>query len=120
LFDAISASQAEAERAGQADRLLLPSEHVLLCMVDLCTRDASEAEWADLAARSQATSVEQELIEVVEMAARALGRRGHIERARRMLDQALALAEKIPNVMEKRLAQAQTQWRAGATVSRAG
>jgi len=36
-----------------------------------------------------------------------------------MLDEALALAEKIPNVMGKRLAQAQARLQAGASISHA-
>ncbi|HEY7376256.1 MAG TPA: AAA family ATPase, partial [Polyangia bacterium] len=120
VFDAITASQVEAERTGRADGLLAPTERVLLRLVDLCTREATEEEWADLRERARTTSVEQEPIEIAEMAARALARRGQRAGARQMLDDALALAEKIPNVMEKRLAQAQAQWRAAAAISRAG
>ena len=58
-------------------------------------------------------SIEQEPIEVAEMTALAFARRGQIERARRWLDEALALAERIPNVMEKRLKQTQALWQTG-------
>ena len=54
------------------------------------------------------------------MTALALGRRGEVDRARRVLDEALALAEKIPNVMERRLRQTQALWQAAGSVSRAG
>ena len=47
------------------------------------------------------------------MTALAFARRGQIERARRWLDEALALAERIPNVMEKRLKQTQALWQTG-------
>ena len=122
LFDAISAMHAEAERTGNTDAALIPSERVLLTLIDLCTRDASDAEWAELQARARTDAYESEAVEVVEMTALTLAKRGKIDQARRTLDEALALAEKIPNVMGKRLAQAQAMLRAdaGATVSRAG
>jgi tetratricopeptide (TPR) repeat protein len=119
LLDEITAIQSEAERSGDAESLLFPPEQVLLRLVDLCTRDASEAEWADLRARSQAASIEQEPIEVAEMMALALGRRGHIDQARRVLGEALTLSETIPNVMAKRLTQALTRLQPGAIVSHA-
>ena len=48
LVDEITAIQTEAERTGDAESLLIPSEQVLLRLVDLCTRDATDAEWTDL------------------------------------------------------------------------
>jgi tetratricopeptide (TPR) repeat protein len=119
VIDEMLAYQADAERAGKSDSLLIPSEQVLLRLVDLCTREATDAEWAELHARSQSASMEQEPIEVAEMAARAFVRRGQMEHARRMLDEATARAQKIPNMMETRLAQARASLQAGA-VSRAG
>jgi tetratricopeptide (TPR) repeat protein len=119
LLDEITAIQTEAHRTGDAESLLFPPEQVLLRLVDLCTRDATDAEWADLRTRSEAASIEQEPIEVAEMMALALGRHGHIEQARRMLGEALTLSEKIPNVMAKRLTQAMTRLQAGAVVSHA-
>jgi eukaryotic-like serine/threonine-protein kinase len=120
VLAAIAASQAEAERTGNAEGLLLPSEQVLLRLVDLCTKEATDTEWKDLEARARSASVEQEPIEIAEMTALALGRRGQVDRARRMLDEALALAEKIPNVMERRLRQTQARWQANGSLSRAG
>jgi len=120
LVDELTAMQAAAERAGDAESQLFPPEQVLLRLVDLCTREATEAEWTELDARSRAASIEQEPIEVAEMTALALGRRGDVDRARRVLDEALALADKIPNVMERRLRQTQALWQAGGSISRAG
>ena len=93
LVDEITAIQKEAERTGDAESLLFPPEQVLLRLVDLCTRDATDAEWTDLEERSRTASIEQEPIEVAEMTALAFARRGHIDRARRRLEEALALAE---------------------------
>jgi ATP/maltotriose-dependent transcriptional regulator MalT len=113
FIDDISAYSSEAKRQGDAEAQMLPSEQVLFFLVDLCTREATAAEWEDLRARAGTASVEQEPIEVAEVAALALGRTGQTELARRMLDDALALARKIPNVMEKRLRQSQEQLQAG-------
>jgi len=110
LVDEISAIQTNAEKTGDAESLLFPPEQVLLRLVDLCTRDATDAEWTDLEERSRTASIEQEPIEVAEMTALAMGRRGQIDRARRRLEEALVLAEKIPNVMETRLKQSQALW----------
>jgi hypothetical protein len=44
-----------------------------------------------------------EQIEVVEMAGLAVARRGRLDEARQMATTAVALAEKIPNVMLERL-----------------
>ena len=53
------------------------------------------------------------------MTALTFARRGEIDRARQILDEALALAEKIPNVMGKRLAQAYARLHGGSAVSHA-
>jgi len=119
LFDTITAIQAEARQSGTGDGLFGPNENVLLTLIDLCTREASDEEWAALHTRARTDSLESELVEVVEMTALAFARRGRIDRAREMLDEALALAEKIPNVMGKRLAQAQARLQAGASISHA-
>jgi Flp pilus assembly protein TadD len=47
--------------------------------------------------------VEQEPLEVLELMALAALRRGEPQEARRLIDQALQLAARIPNVMEPRL-----------------
>jgi hypothetical protein len=110
VVERIAASQAEAERAGQSETLLLPSERVLLDLVSLCTstREATDEAWRALRARADAASVEQELIESREMSALALLRGGRADEAREQLAEALRLAEKIPNVMRRRLDRDQT------------
>jgi tetratricopeptide (TPR) repeat protein len=120
LYDELVASQAEAERAGETEALFLPSERVLLTLVDLCTRDASDADWKELRARANESSMEQELIEVVEMTGLALGRRGRLEEAREALNESLVLSAKIPNVMERRLRRSQIRGQTGGPVSRTG
>ncbi|MGK4008703.1 protein kinase [Sorangium sp. So ce1036] len=102
-ISAIWTKQAIAIRDGRPDGLMLPSEEVLACMVDLMTREASDAEWDELDKASALHSVGQERIEVIE--ARALWdyRRGRLEDSRRHLDRAIELAARIPNVMGARL-----------------
>jgi eukaryotic-like serine/threonine-protein kinase len=120
VFDDITAVLVEAERTGDQESVLLPSEQVLLRLVDLTTREATEAELADLESRARAASVEQEPIEIAELMALALSKHGQPDRARRKLDEALALAQKVPNVMEKRLRQTEERLQAAGIVSRAG
>jgi tetratricopeptide (TPR) repeat protein len=112
-FEEIASGQREAERLGQSEGLLAPSERVLLSVVDLCTRDGSAAEWAELRALSEKASVEMEQIEVAEMAALALARGGRMAEARGMAELAVALSEKIPNVMAKRLRRMQAEANVG-------
>ena len=87
----------------QSGTELLPSEEVLFSLVELATREASPEEWRALQARSDAHSVEQEPLEVLEVQALARRRRGEREEALRILQEALARAARIPNVMWGRL-----------------
>jgi hypothetical protein len=87
----------------QSGTELLPSEEVLFSLVELATREASPEEWRSLQARSDAHSVEQEPLEVLEVQALARRRRGEREEALRILHQALERAARIPNVMWGRL-----------------
>jgi tetratricopeptide (TPR) repeat protein len=109
VYDDITAAQAEAEQAGQSEKLLLPSERVLLTLVDLSTRDAGREEWQALRARADADSVEQELIEVVEMSGLAALRLGLVELGRAQIAEARRLAERIPNIMGNRLSRHDAQ-----------
>ena len=99
----IREQQAEASAKGQTDMLMAPAEEVLCSMVELSMGDAEASAWDELEARSARCSVGQEQIEVLESCALAALRRGRAERARRKLEQALVLASRIPNVMDKRL-----------------
>jgi eukaryotic-like serine/threonine-protein kinase len=120
LHDALTKLQADAKAAGDRETLFVPSERVLLSLVDLCTRDATPEEWKELRARAESASVDQELIEVTEMTALAIERRGRRNEAWPILGEALALAAQIPNVMERRLRQTQARWQAAGSVSRTG
>jgi tetratricopeptide (TPR) repeat protein len=97
--EAVAKAQLENRTAG----LLPPSEAVLLSMVDLGTREASEGEWDALIARSEIDSIEQEPIEVWEMRARAARRSGRVEEARRCIDTARSLAGRVPTLFDARL-----------------
>jgi hypothetical protein len=76
---------------------------VLLSLVDLATRPASAEEWQALQARSDACSIEQEVLEVLEVQALARLRQGERQEALRLLDEALRRAESLPNIMRPRL-----------------
>jgi hypothetical protein len=121
LYDKISAAQAEAERVGQSEGLLVPSERVLLSLVDLSTRDSTVEEWQRIRRAAEASSIEMEQIEVAEMAARTMFRHGHIAEAQEVAGLAMALGVKIPNVMAKRLARLEGEVSGGAaTIAHAG
>ncbi|WP_239014278.1 serine/threonine-protein kinase PknK [Archangium violaceum] len=79
------------------------SEEVLVSLVELATREASAEEWLALGRRSDACSVEQEPLEVLEVQALARWRRGERKEALRLMDEALARAARVPNIMGKRL-----------------
>jgi tetratricopeptide (TPR) repeat protein len=82
---------------------LSPSEDVLLGLVELATRMASPEEWRELQGRSDACSVEQEPLEVLELQAVARRRRGEHEAPVLLLEEALRRAARIPNLMRARL-----------------
>jgi len=83
-----------------------PAEEVLADMVELATRDAGADEWERLLSRSASHSVEQEPIEVREARGLAALRAGQPEAARRALEEALRLAEGIPNLLAPRIRRA--------------
>ncbi len=103
LLTKIEAAIERARQQGRENGLFAPSDEVLAAMVDLATREASEAEWNTLLERSGRESVEQEPIEVVEMRALWALRNGRNEEARRCFESALTLAQRIPNLMSQRL-----------------
>ncbi|AUX43334.1 serine/threonine protein kinase [Sorangium cellulosum] len=103
IIEAIRAQQARASAAGREGMEMAPSEEVQWSMIDLATRDASDAAWDELEERSARHSVGQEQIEVIEARARALTRRGRREEAQAALARAIEVAGRIPNVMRERL-----------------
>jgi tetratricopeptide (TPR) repeat protein len=80
------------------------SESVLLSLVELATRPATPEEWQALQERSEACSMEQEPLEVLEVMALSRLRRGERQEAIRLLEEALRRAERLPNIMGPRLA----------------
>ncbi|WP_232537156.1 serine/threonine-protein kinase PknK [Cystobacter fuscus] len=92
--------QALAERPGTA---LSSSELVLFSVVEMTTRPTSPEEWQTLQASSDACSMEQEPLEVLEVQALARLRRGECQAAVALLEEALRRAEHIPTIMRPRL-----------------
>jgi len=95
--------QSRAIEEKRTGAVFLPSEAVLLDMVELATRAAPAEEWKQLELRSQQHSGDQEPIEVMEMWGLAAMRRGNWAEAAGRFEQALKLAAQIPNVMEQRI-----------------
>ncbi|AGP38841.1 serine/threonine-protein kinase PknK [Sorangium cellulosum] len=103
IIETIRAQQAKAIAAGRGGPEMAPAEEVLWSMIDLATRDATDAEWDELEGRSARCSVGQEQIEVIEARARARSRRGRHAEGKAALARAIEAAERIPNWMRERL-----------------
>lgn len=96
----VEATAAAEHRAGAR---LPASDRILAEMVELSVAGAGPERWADLCARSRVDSVEQEAIEVQEAHALAALRAGRAAEADSAVRQALALVDRIPNVMRPRV-----------------
>jgi tetratricopeptide (TPR) repeat protein len=96
---------ARARAAALRGALFGPSETVLCDLVDLATRPGPPPAdaWAALLRRSASHSVEQEAIEVAELHGLALLRAGLREEGRAALRDALALCDRIPNLLRRRV-----------------
>ncbi|AKT36685.1 protein kinase domain-containing protein [Chondromyces crocatus] len=103
IFEKILAHQEAARELGRMDALLLPSEEVLLDMIDLATRTPDAAAWDELHARSERLSVGQEQVEVLEARAIAALRHGRLDLALDAHMIACAAAARIPNAMRLQL-----------------
>lgn len=103
LLEEVAEAVAKARAQGRDGAELAPSDQVLFDAVELATRDAGPAEWQKLRERSREQSVEQEPIEVAELAGLSLLRQGYVAEAVAQLREALALAARIPNVMDDRV-----------------
>ena len=82
---------------------LLPGEEVFFSLVDLATREASGEEWEALWATAIKCLTGQDQIEFWELRGRSAQRKGARQEAIQALQQALAIANRVPNVMSKRL-----------------
>lgn len=102
-LDQLRAGQALAREQKRGDADLLPSDQVLLDLVDCSLRDASEAEWNELLARSEQESVQQEQIEVYELRGLAAARSGDRAAANEAFATALRLIDEVPNLMSDRV-----------------
>jgi tetratricopeptide (TPR) repeat protein len=105
----------ERRERRESGALSTPNEKVLLELVDLCTRDATKAEWEALLRRSASDSVEQEPIEVADLYGTWALRRGNVEEARNAFEEAARRAARIPNVMDGRVERGLFATRAPAT-----
>ncbi len=99
----IRARQARARDRGDREIELLPAEEAFFNMVDLATRPSDESEWDALQAQAAPCLTGQDLIEVLEMRARAAQRARRQEGARKAFQEALGIAERVPNVMRERI-----------------
>jgi len=103
ILDHVRERQSRARARDDREFELLPSEEVFYAMVDLATQDAREREWEALRAQASSCLTGQDLIEVLEMRARAAQRQGLHDVARQAFQDALEVAERVPNVMRSRI-----------------
>lgn len=95
--------RARCARAEAQGGRLPPSEEVLLRAVELATRDTAPGEWEALLADSARDSIEQEPVEVRELRAVSLARRGRTAEARAAFEAALEEAQRLPTILEPRV-----------------
>jgi tetratricopeptide (TPR) repeat protein len=104
LHDQIVKSMSQAVALGQRDIEMTPAESLLLSMVDLATRSASDSEWQELMGRAgQMVLQPQDLVELVEIHGLTALRGGRYASACQLLDQAYVEAEKNAKLMSDRI-----------------
>ena len=105
VLDSIRENQAASRAADNDDALFTEPEEVLYTMADLATRAATAGEWDALRARAERLSQPEELAEVLEMMGLWALRRGRVEQARGLLEDALAVCARTPHLIEERIRQ---------------
>jgi len=103
ILTEIRARQARARERNDREIELLPSEEAFFTMVDLATRQAEDPEWDSLQAHASSCLTGQDLIEVLEMRARAAQHQRRQAQARKAFEEALGIAKRVPNVMRERI-----------------
>ncbi len=93
--------RASADEAARFE--LMASDEILCRMVELACGATDDATWDELVARSEADSVQQEHIEVLELAGLAAAWRGDRTRALSLLERALALCETTTTMLRPRI-----------------
>ncbi len=104
LCSALRRDQAAAGASGREEALFLPPEQLLLAAVELATRGEHDAgAWTALLMRAPSQAVQSDRVELTELSARSAAFAGHLRAALEQVDEALALARDLPNLMEARL-----------------
>jgi hypothetical protein len=95
----------ENRQAHNDDVDLSPTDRVLLEMVELRVQGASDSVWQELTERSGGVALQPlEELELLESRALAAIESGDKERGQRLLQDALALSNKKPNLLSERVA----------------
>jgi predicted ATPase len=111
ILEAIRARQRRARERNDRELELLPAEDAIFTMVDLATREAPDSDWDALQQRAASCLDGQQLIEILEMRARAAQRSRRPDRAREAFEQAFGIATRVPNVMRDRIERELAQMR---------
>lgn len=103
VLDSIRESQAASRAMGNEDALFIEPEEIFFTMAELATRETMSNEWDVLRARAERLSQPEELAEVLEMMGLVSLRRGRVEQARKLLEEALAVCARAPHLIEGRI-----------------
>ncbi|MDB4986122.1 MAG: hypothetical protein JWN04_1300 [Myxococcaceae bacterium] len=107
LLSRISQRSLQTDLAVASELALFPSEQAVFDMVDLCARDANEAEWADFERRWGTTELQpMEELDILEGRALAALRAGRLPESRRLFELAMQVSAQKPNLMSERVERA--------------
>lgn len=106
-LERILALQAERRGEGALDLEFMPSDRALFRMVELCLESSTDAQWDELIKEAATASMQQELVEVLELGGWAAERAGRLDRAASLYRRAAEEAEAHPTLLRARLAERQ-------------
>jgi len=96
--------QALRRAEGAVDTEFMPSDQALFRMVQLGLASTSVLDWDDLAQSTAAVAMQQELVEILELAGWNTWKQGKLDDAARFLERATAAAERHPTLLKGRIA----------------
>jgi len=104
-LEIIRQAQADRRAQGAVDTEFVPSDQSLFRMVELALAKAEDTEWDALIRDTAAASVQQELVEVMEVAGWIAARAGRSARAEEVLERAVAESMRSGTLLRGRVAQ---------------
>lgn len=106
-LERIRTMQAERRNEGALDLEFMPSDRALFRMVELCLEHSTDAQWDELIKEAATASMQQELVEVLELGGWSAERAGRLDRAASLYRRAAEEAEAHPTLLRARVAERQ-------------